>query len=313
MSQPNSSAQNPTEHTNIDASQASTKSPNSSLKQNTVTTNVSAGTNLNNTTADKPTESKPNNVAINKTSKHNVVANSPKTTHKKLVAVSPKKAAVKLPALSRFAIRKTHLLPVEDYNKDGVIDSDDILEALKEEDNIRDLLKYRDDDDRSRTEQAMDAMITLEIAHQKGVDVQGDIMTVPGRMSITPVIAILIILALIALAASFIHFAVISPNFILTTLVIFAIEFVSIIIYLTASLARRWSIQFLQLLWNIILTGLIDWGYIDHILYPVGERTHYALLVVGLVALNLIPLLYLVHFAYLGRGSRNIQLKRKSS
>ncbi len=207
---------------------------------------------------------------------------------------------------------KSHVLEIDDrQDLDGRIDKDELREAFEEEENIRDILKNHDTD-ASRTEQVLDAMLTLEIAHQKGVDIQGDIITVPGRVSITPISALQFVLLLILLGCSSIHFLFNAPNWMLTVAVIFIIELGSIIVYLTASLAQRGIVQGLQLLWTTIFTGLVDWGYIDHIHF-LPEGKHYALLVAGVIAFNLIMLLFWAHFVFFGRGTRNIKIKRKTT
>lgn len=199
----------------------------------------------------------------------------------------------------------------EDLHLDN-IEGDDLLAALQTEDRntLISALKYDGKDPRSRREQARDAMLTLEIAKQDGVKIKGDVVSVPGRISLTMHSLIQTLLAVMTLCTTFVHFIVFQKNFILTVFVVFIIQIGIILVYHTAYCARRTGIRLFQLIMSFIFTALVDWGYIDQIVHLPKPEIPCTLLVIGLVAFNLIPLNALAHFLFFGRGTRTIILKR---
>ncbi len=192
------------------------------------------------------------------------------------------------------------------------IDGEDLLHALKmtSDDNLVDALKFDAKDQRSRTTQALDAMLTMEIAKQDGVKISGDVVSVPGRIALSLHTLIQLLLAVITLSTTFVHFMVFQRNFLLTVFVIFIIKVGAIIIYHTAYRARRTGIRIFQLFSSLVFTALVDWGYIDQILNFPDPEMKFALLIIGLVAFNLILVLNFAHLVYFGCGSRKIILKR---
>lgn len=199
----------------------------------------------------------------------------------------------------------------EDLHLDS-IEGDELLSALKAEDENKliSALKYDDEDPRSRRAQARDAMLTLEIAKQDGVKIKGDVVSVPGRISLTLHSLIQTLMAVITLCTTFVHFIVFQKNFILTVFVIFIIQIGVILVYHTAYRARRTGVRLFQIIMSFIFTALVDWGYIDQIVHLPNPEMKYALLVIGLVAFNFIPFNALAHFIFFGRGTRTIIIKR---
>jgi len=198
-----------------------------------------------------------------------------------------------------------------DFHFDN-IDGEDLLHALKTttDDNLVDALKFDANDPRSRKTQALDAMLTMEIAKQDGVKISGDVVSVPGRVALSLHTLLQTLLAVITLSTTFVHFMVYQRNFLLAVFVVFVIQIGAIIIYHTAYRARRTGIRIFQLLSGMIFTALVDWGYIDQIFNFPDPEMKFVLLIIGLFAFNLILILNFAHLIYFGRGSRSIMIKR---
>ena len=214
-----------------------------------------------------------------------------------------------------------------------------LLESLKEAENIRDLLKYNKDDPRSRGEQARDAMLTMELAHQQGIAIEGDVVSVPGRVPLMPYSILLLLLTVITNLTTTIHFRFTSPNFLFTAPLITLYMIGTIMVYHTAYRAQRMGIQIIVLFCTIVFTALVDWGYGDQIIHNASpplnhvQRTiiqmlfgghfqaflseyhenHFLFLIIGLISFNLILIFLLLHFIFLGRGTRNIVIKNKNT
>lgn len=211
--------------------------------------------------------------------------------------------------------------------------------SLKEAESLRELLKYDKDDPRSRGEQARDAMLTMELAHQQGVAIEGDVVSVPGRVSLIPYSILLLLLVILTNLTTTIHFKFISPNFLFTAPVISLYMIGTIFVYHTAYRAQRLGVQIIVLLCTIIFSALVDWGYADQIIHnefsalnfaqvfiiknlfgghfstylSEYHENKFAFLIIGLVAFNLILILLILHFLFLGRGTRNIKIKNTNT
>ena len=211
--------------------------------------------------------------------------------------------------------------------------------SLKEAESLRELLKYDKDDPRSRGEQARDAMLTMELAHQQGVAIEGDVVSVPGRVSLIPYSILLLLLVILTNLTTSIHFKFTSPNFLFTAPVISLYMIGTIFVYHTAYRAQRLGVQIIVLFCTIIFSVLVDWGYADQIIHNefpalnfvqiavlkslfgghfssyISEyhENKFTFLVIGLVAFNLILILLILHFVFLGRGTRNIKVKNKNT
>lgn len=214
-----------------------------------------------------------------------------------------------------------------------------LLESLQEAESIRDLLKYDKEDPRSRGEQARDAMLTMELAYQQGVAIKGDVVSVPGRVSLTPYTILLLLLVVITNLTTTIHFRFIAPNFLFTAPVITLYMIGTIFVYHTAYRAQRIGVQLFVMLCTIIFTALVDWGYMDQIIHnefpalnfvqtalikslfgghfmaylSTYHENHFLFLIAGLISFNLIFVMLVLHFLFLGRGTRNITVKNKNT
>ena len=214
-----------------------------------------------------------------------------------------------------------------------------LLESLKEAESIRELLKYDKEDPRSRGEQARDAMLTMELAHQQGVAIKGDVVSVPGRVSLIPYTILLLLLVVITNLTTTIHFRFVAPNFLFTAPVITLYMIGTIFVYHTAYRAQRIGVQLLVMFCTTIFTALVDWGYMDQIIHnefpalnfvqmslikslfgghfitylSTYHENHFLFLIAGLISFNLIFVMLILHFIFLGRGTRNITVKNKNT
>ena len=98
----------------------------------------------------------------------------------------------------------------DDVNGATIVDEYDIVHGKLDP-------KKLDDKERKLYDVQM-SILEFELKHQKGIELQTDHITVPGRMSITLCSLLETLAIIIALCASFIHFAVYSRNYLLAVL-----------------------------------------------------------------------------------------------
>lgn len=179
------------------------------------------------------------------------------------------------------------------------------------------LLDDGEDDDQEGDEReqrrlvAEKTLLSVEITRQKGVEIVGDQICVPGRIPLMPVTLLEILFVVIGFSAGLIHFSVMSPNYLLSLFVISFILLAQIAIYHSAYRSLRIGMTVIQTIGTLIIMTFVGWAYYDLIAYPVKPNSHHLLLGLAFVSFEAVPLLMLLHLIVLGRGHRWIEIKRK--
>ena len=171
-----------------------------------------------------------------------------------------------------------------------------------------------DDENAPKDEQRQEAlkrMLSKEIANQKGVEISGNRIKVPGRVSLTPITFLGIFLSAIGFAAAFLHFSITSTNYLLAVFVIEAIILSQIIIYHSSYRAHRTAMRIFHIIGCLATVALIDWAFLDLIWFPKNPDDGYAILATSGIFYNCVPILMIIHLVYLGRGNREILIKTK--
>ncbi|MBO5752117.1 MAG: hypothetical protein J6S69_00305 [Proteobacteria bacterium] len=165
----------------------------------------------------------------------------------------------------------------------------------------------------AQRQEAKKRMLSMEIARQKGVEIHGNRITVPGRVSLTPITLLAILLSVIGFASSFIHFSILAANYLLAVFITEFIIFAQIVIYHSSYRARRTAMGIIHVLGCLAVVALVDWAFLDIIFHPKTPEEPHAILGIATIAYACVPLLLMVHFVYLGRGKREIYIKRKKT
>ena len=159
--------------------------------------------------------------------------------------------------------------------------------------------------------EAKRTLLSVEISRQKGVEITGNKAIVPGRVALSLVTLIQILLCVLGFATGLMHFVIISPNYTLAIVVMSIIMFLQIIMYHSSYRAMRNVMAGIHVFGTIGIMVLCSWAFIDHIIYPPKENMPFFILCISLFNFILIPIVMLLHFVWLGRGTREIKLKRK--
>ena len=167
-------------------------------------------------------------------------------------------------------------------------------------------------DERARLRlDAEKTLLSVELSYQKGIEVVGDRICVPGRVPLMPVSLLEILFIVIGFSAGLIHFSVVSPNYLLSLFVVVFILLVQVIIYHSAYRAMRIVMTVIQTLGTLGIMTFVGWAYYDLLVYPADPEAHRFLLGVAFVSFLCIPLLMLLHLVFLGRSHRWIEIKKK--
>ena len=172
--------------------------------------------------------------------------------------------------------------------------------------------KKLDDKERKLYDVQM-SILEFELKHQKGIELQTDHITVPGRMSITLCSLLETLAIIIALCASFIHFAVYSRNYLLAVLVVAAVSFIQVVLYDSSYRTQRIALSVIQVIGLCIFMALVDWAFLDIIFNPQLAQQRKFLLIVATALYSFVPLLMILHVVFLGRGHRTLKVKRKTA
>lgn len=165
----------------------------------------------------------------------------------------------------------------------------------------------------AQRQEAQKRMLSLEIARQKGVEIHGNHITVPGRVALMPISLLAVLLSVIGFAGSFIHFSILAQNYLLAVFVIVCIVVAQIIIYHSSYRACRTTMGVIHVLGCMIVTTLVDWAFLDIIFHPKTADEPHGLLGIAVIAYTCVPLVLMLHLVYLGRGKRDIFIKRKKT
>ncbi|MBQ9396823.1 MAG: hypothetical protein IJU23_15080 [Proteobacteria bacterium] len=195
------------------------------------------------------------------------------------------------------------------FRTSGVYDLSDptALELLIDDDTNKTDLSEKE----QNINDARRALLSVEISRQKGVEISGNKAIVPGRVSLTLITLLEILFCVLGFAAGMMHFLIMSPNYALAIIVMSIMLFLQIVIYHSSYRAMRNFMAGLHVFGTIGIMVLCSWAFIDHIMYPPKENMPFFILCVSLFNYLLIPILMLLHFVWLGRGSREIKLKQK--
>lgn len=197
------------------------------------------------------------------------------------------------------------------FKNSGVYDLSDpsALELLIEDDANASAMSEK----KQEINDAKKTLLSVEIARQKGVEISGNTVTLPGRVSLSLITLLELLFCAIGFGAGFTHFAIMSPNYILAVIVMSVILFLQIIIYHSSYRAMRKFMAGIHVFGTSGIMVLCSWAFIDHMIYPPKADMPFFILCISLFNYLLIPILMLLHFFWLGRGSREIKLKPKKS
>ena len=173
-----------------------------------------------------------------------------------------------------------------------------------------------DSEEDRRTQQLREVQKTLlsvEIARQKGVEVQGDRICVPGRAPLTTFTLLEILLCTLGFATGFIHFTAMAKNFLLAQFVVSTLLFLQIILYHSSYRAMRTFMTIIQVIGTLIIMALVGWAFTDLIIHPLPGVNHHLMLGLSLVFFSCIPAAMIAHLVYFGRGYRYIEIKHKKT
>lgn len=162
-------------------------------------------------------------------------------------------------------------------------------------------------------QEAQKRILSIEIARQKGVEIHGNRITVPGRVALTPVTLFATLLSVIGFAGAFIHFSILAANYLLAVFVAEFIIFAQIVIYHSSYRARRTAMRVIHIWGCLIVVALVDWAFLDIIFHPKTPEEPHAILGIATIAYACVPLLLMVHLVYWGRGKREVFIKRKKT
>lgn len=175
-----------------------------------------------------------------------------------------------------------------------------------------DLLRDEDGDD--VLEQVSDAeksLMTLEMTRQNGVEIVGSHIEIPGRVPLMTMTLLEIFFLVCGLCAGFVHFLVMSPNYLLAIVVFSCIMFVQIIIYHSSYRAKRNVMMWIHVLGTSGIMAFVGWAMVDLMRHPPIEGQRNFLLLIALISYSLIPISMILHFVFLGRGHREVDIRRK--
>ncbi|GEM_PF-6367718 len=166
-----------------------------------------------------------------------------------------------------------------------------------------------------RDEQIRDAhktILEMDLRHQKGVEVFGERVRVPGRVSLWPVTLLQILFNVIGFSFGLIHFSIISPNYLLALFVIAGILLAQTIIYHTSYRTMRRFMMVVTVLGTLGIMAFVGWAYCDLLINPPFPEKPKLLLGVSFVGFSLNVFLMFLHFVFLGHGYHWIEIKVKA-
>ncbi|MBO4349601.1 MAG: hypothetical protein J6A01_01470 [Proteobacteria bacterium] len=166
-----------------------------------------------------------------------------------------------------------------------------------------------------RDEQIRDAhktILEMDLRHQKGVEVFGERVRVPGRVALWPVTLLQILFNVIGFSFGLIHFSIISPNYLLALFVIAGILFAQTVIYHTSYRTMRRFMMVVTVLGTLGIMAFVGWAYYDLLVNPPFPEKPRFLLGVSFVGFSLNVFLMFLHFVFLGHGYHWIEIKVKA-
>ena len=155
--------------------------------------------------------------------------------------------------------------------------------------------------------QVQERLLSVEMEHQKGVEVRDDKAYLPGRVPLMPVTLLEILFLVIGGSAALIHFSIREPHYLLALFVFSGILFVQIVIYHSSYRAQRHVMAAIHAIGTIGITAFVAWAFADILMHPHVPGPH-AFLAISLVSFVLVPLLMFLHLVFLGRGSREVTI-----
>ena len=166
----------------------------------------------------------------------------------------------------------------------------------------------------SRDEQIRDAhktVLAMDLQHQKGVEIVGERVRVPGRVPLWPITLLQILFNVIGFSFGLIHFSIMSPNYLLALFVIAGIFFVETLIYHTSYRTMRRFMMFITVLGTLGIMAFVGWAFYDLLVNPPFPEKPRFLLGVSLVGFSLSVFTMFLHAVFLGHGYRWIEIKVK--
>ena len=166
----------------------------------------------------------------------------------------------------------------------------------------------------SRDEQIRHAhktVLSMDLQHQKGVEIIGERVRVPGRVALWPVTLLQILFNVIGFSFGLIHFSLISPNYLLALFIVAGILLVQTLIYHTSYRTMRYFMMIVTVLTTMGIMTFVGWAFYDLLVNPPFPDKPKFLLGVSLVGFTLNVFVMFLHLVFLGHGYRWIEIKIK--
>lgn len=155
-------------------------------------------------------------------------------------------------------------------------------------------------------------MLAMDLQHQKGIELVGERVRVPGRVALWPITLLQILFNVIGFSFGLIHFSIMSPNYLLALFVISGILLIQTIIYHTAYRTMRMFMMIMTVLGTVGIMTFVGWAFVDLLVNPPFPNKPRFLLGVSFVGFSLNVFLMFLHFVFLGHGYHWIEIKVKA-
>ena len=165
-------------------------------------------------------------------------------------------------------------------------------------------------DDDTRLQNAQKRLISIDISNQKGVEVHGNYIVLPGRISLMLMTLTLMLFSVVALSGGFWYFSSVATNYLFPFAVLQLMMFLQIGLYHSSYRAQRTAMCVLITLTTIGIMSYIDWAFMDLIIYPKKAETPKLMLWVCMIGFTCIPVMMFMHLIFLGRGTRTVGVRR---